>query len=56
MRFAGLDAHEVSLRTAAWTDGIRITRAFPWTGTGLNTYGAATLLWSWHAHAPTAKR
>ena len=44
-RFAGLDAHEVSLRTAAWTDGIRIMRAFPWTGTGLNTYGAATLLY-----------
>jgi hypothetical protein len=45
MRFAGLNAHEVSLRTAAWADAIRITRAFPWTGTGLNTYGIATLLY-----------
>ena len=43
-RFAALDAAEFGLRTDAWSDAFRLARAFPWTGTGLNTYGTATLI------------
>ncbi len=32
-------------RLFAWKDALRIFRAFPWTGTGLNTYGTATLFY-----------
>ena len=31
-------------RAGAWGDAWRIHQAFPWFGTGLNTYGSATLL------------
>jgi len=30
-------------RAAVWHDAVNVARAFPWTGTGLNTYGAAML-------------
>lgn len=33
----------VSMRLQAWSDGWAIVKDFPFTGTGLNTYGAATL-------------
>jgi O-antigen ligase len=35
----------VELRRQAWRDAIAITRDFPLTGTGLNTYGRATLVY-----------
>ncbi len=44
-RFAKLDAGEFALRQDAWVDAAQIARAFPLTGTGLNTYGSATLLY-----------
>jgi hypothetical protein len=44
-RFAKLDAGEFALRQRAWVDATHIARAFPLTGTGLNTYGTATLLY-----------
>lgn len=44
-RFAGLDGHEFALRQDAWRDAIQIARRFPLLGTGLNTYGDATLLY-----------
>ena len=36
-------AESVELRRQAWRDGLAIVRDFPLTGTGLNTYGTATL-------------
>ena len=36
----------VELRLDAWRDGVGIVRDFPITGTGLNTYGTATLFYS----------
>jgi len=44
-RFAALTSHEFALRQRAWVDATQIARAFPLTGTGLNTYGTATLLY-----------
>ena len=42
-RFAEVD-WELSGRAGAWEDAWRIHQSFPWFGTGLNTYGSATLL------------
>ena len=42
-RFAEVD-WKLGGRAGAWGDGWRIHQAFPWFGTGLNTYGSATLL------------
>jgi hypothetical protein len=42
-RFAQVD-WALGGRTGAWADAWRIHRMFPWFGTGLNTYGSATLL------------
>ena len=42
-RFAEVD-WKLGGRAGAWGDGWRIHLAFPWFGTGLNTYGSATLL------------
>lgn len=42
-RFAEVD-WKLGGRAGAWADAWRIHRAFPWFGTGLNTYGSATLL------------
>jgi hypothetical protein len=43
-RFAQVD-WTLSGRAGAWEDAWRIHRAFPWFGTGLGTYGTATLLY-----------
>jgi O-antigen ligase len=42
-RFAEVD-WALGGRAGAWADAWRIHRMFPWFGTGLNTYGSATLL------------
>jgi O-antigen ligase len=42
-RFAQVD-WALGGRAGAWADAWRIHRMFPWFGTGLNTYGSATLL------------
>ena len=42
-RFADVD-WKLGGRTGAWEDAWRIHQSFPWFGTGLNTYGSATLL------------
>lgn len=42
-RFAEVD-WQLAGRAGAWADAWRIHRSFPWFGTGLNTYGSATLL------------
>jgi hypothetical protein len=42
-RFAEVD-WKLGGRAGAWADAWRIHQAFPWFGTGLNTYGSATLL------------
>ena len=42
-RFAEVD-WKLGGRAGAWADAWRIHQLFPWFGTGLNTYGSATLL------------
>jgi len=42
-RFAEVD-WKLGGRAGAWEDAWRIHQSFPWFGTGLNTYGSATLL------------
>ena len=42
-RFAEVD-WKLGGRAGAWADAWRIHQSFPWFGTGLNTYGSATLL------------
>jgi O-antigen ligase len=42
-RFSGTTWSTVGGRLAIWQDTSRIVRDFPWTGTGLNTYGIAML-------------
>ncbi len=42
-RFAEVD-WKLNGRAGAWDDAWRIHHSFPWFGTGLNTYGSATLL------------
>jgi O-antigen ligase len=42
-RFAEVD-WALGGRAGAWADAWRIHRMFPWFGTGVNTYGSATLL------------
>jgi hypothetical protein len=42
-RFADVD-WKLGGRAGAWEDAWRIHESFPWFGTGLNTYGSATLL------------
>jgi hypothetical protein len=43
LRFQGEGT--LSDRGLAWQDALHIIRAFPWTGTGLNTYGTAMLFY-----------
>jgi O-antigen ligase len=47
-RFAQTDWSEFNTRRGAWTDAWNIARAFPVAGTGLNTYGTATLVYQQH--------
>jgi O-antigen ligase len=39
-RFASTEGGPLGGRMAIWSDSLRILRDFPWTGTGLNTFGA----------------
>jgi O-antigen ligase len=39
-------AESVELRRQAWADALAVMRDFPLAGTGLNTYGTATLLYN----------
>jgi O-antigen ligase len=47
-RFSETDWSEFNTRRGAWTDAWDIARAFPFAGTGLNTYGTATLIFQRH--------
>jgi O-antigen ligase len=47
-RFASADWGELNSRRGAWADAAGIFRRFPLTGTGLNTYGVATLFYQQH--------
>ena len=47
-RFADTDWSEFNNRRGAWADAIAIASIFPLTGTGLNTYGVATLFYQQH--------
>jgi O-antigen ligase len=44
-RFADPGAHDLGGRLPIWAETVRITRDFPLSGTGLNTYGTATLFY-----------
>jgi O-antigen ligase len=44
-RFTASTGIDLAERTTAWRDALGIVRDFPWTGTGLNTYGTATLVY-----------
>jgi O-antigen ligase len=44
-RFGSGEMSGLSGRIGAWHDAWRVARAFPLTGSGLNTYGAATLFY-----------
>src|SRR5204862_179410 len=39
---------ELDARRGAWTDALDVSARFPLTGTGLNTYGVATILYQRH--------
>jgi O-antigen ligase len=47
-RFAEIDDRTVSYRRGAWADAWRVATLFPYTGTGLNTYGTSMLLFQEH--------
>ena len=47
-RFAETNWSEFNNRRGAWDDAIGIASRFPVTGTGLNTYGVATLFYQEH--------
>jgi hypothetical protein len=47
-RFSKTNATEFNNRRGAWADTIDVARAFPLLGTGLNTYGVATLIYQRH--------
>ncbi len=47
-RFSSTDWTEFNNRGGAWEDAASIFQAFPVSGTGLNTYGYATLLYQQH--------
>jgi O-antigen ligase len=47
-RFASTDWSQLNGRRGAWADAAAIFRKFPLTGTGLDTYGVATLFYQEH--------
>ena len=47
-RFSDGDWSELDVRRGAWTDALDVSARFPVTGTGLNTYGVATILYQRH--------
>jgi O-antigen ligase len=48
MRFSNTDWTEFNNRRGAWVDSLAVASDFPVTGTGLNTYGTANLLYQRH--------
>ena len=47
-RFSNTDWADVNARRGAWADAADIRARFPYAGTGLNTYGVATILYQRH--------
>ena len=47
-RFAAADWGEFNNRRGAWADALSVIREFPLTGTGMNTYWAASLFYQRH--------
>jgi O-antigen ligase len=47
-RFAASGWNEFNDRRGAWADAMSIATMFPFTGSGLNTYGVATLFYQQH--------
>lgn len=47
-RFASADWSDFNARRGAWADALRIASLFPLAGTGLNTYGTASLFFQQH--------
>jgi O-antigen ligase len=47
-RFSKTNATEFNSRRGAWADTIAVAQSFPAFGTGLNTYGVASLLYQRH--------
>jgi hypothetical protein len=47
-RFADAEDTQLGGRLPIWSDTVKVVRDFPWTGTGLNTYGASMLLYQEH--------
>jgi O-antigen ligase len=47
-RFSTADWSELNARRGAWADAVAVSSKFPLTGTGLNTYGVATILYQRH--------
>jgi hypothetical protein len=47
-RFAEAEDSKLGGRLPIWTDTMKVVRDFPWTGTGLNTYGTSMLLYQEH--------
>jgi O-antigen ligase len=44
-RFAAAASHDYAGRTGPWADAWRVSRLYPLTGTGINTYGVAMLFY-----------
>ena len=44
-RFSSADVSDLNGRLGPWQDAVRIARRYPLVGTGLNTYGQATLFY-----------
>jgi O-antigen ligase len=44
-RFASTDGGPLGGRVAIWHDSVRMLHDFPWTGTGLNTFGAISRMY-----------
>jgi O-antigen ligase len=44
-RFADAASHDYAGRTGPWADAWRVSRLYPLTGTGINTYGVAMLFY-----------
>jgi O-antigen ligase len=47
-RFAAANDQDINGRLGPWTDAVSIAERFPLAGTGLNTYGVATLFYQEH--------
>ena len=47
-RFTETEGSGLGGRLPIWSDTVKVIRDFPWTGTGLNTYGASMLFYQEH--------